>query len=205
MGGQDELAKLIEDTDRSQNEGGLGELRDGMEIMPYEQIHPAIGSPKQHLATREPATVVALSKENAPGLRDHAWDVMGIDVAVGAGATVVIAQFVVNQGQMCMLEYFGWSCPPLGFANVRFALTKSVVVIPNIPVGVPNVYLPSANTVNPGDLKKCHESLTGPGTFEISATNGGGAAINVSARITGWWWAIGADEKELGDRKYARY
>lgn len=197
--GQDDLARLIEKTEMESNNG----LKDIAQIDYYSQVSPAIGTPKQHLATSSPATVVVLSKENLPGLKDHWFDVQTINLNYNAATAGVLCQLVVPKGIIAVLKGFGWSCPPAGFATVAFALQKNGNVFPYIGAAVPNVYLPSVNTINKGDLADCYESCVGPGTIEIFATNAAAAAILLTGRLVGYSWLVGGDEQEYGERKYA--
>lgn len=193
---QDELARELEKID----EANLG---DG-EINRFEQVRPAIGLPKQHLETRAPARVVALSKENAPGLSDHSFDIQAINTAVAGGGAVVLINFLIPKGVIAVCKYFGWSTQPAGFADITFQIFNNQTVFPGVVAAVPNVYLPSANTINFPDLARCYESCAGPGAFSIVATSAAVGA-NCSARINGYYWQVGPDEKEIGDRIYDRY
>lgn len=199
---QDSVAKMIDDLERKNK--GLGDIT---EANRYEQVFPAIGSPKQHLKTRAPANVFVLAKENAPGLRDYPFDVQGININCPAAPAlgVNIAQLQVPRGMIAVVTKFGWSSPPAGFATVTFSLRKSGTITPYIPTAIPNVYLPSVNTINPADLAPCYLSCVGPGTLEIFAVNAAAAAILLTARLVGYAWLVGEDEKEQGDRKYASY
>lgn len=197
--GQGDMAKRM-DRAQARVKGGLG---DEMEQNQYKQIHPAISTPGHEMEQRFPATAVVLSKENAAGLRDHGFDVMGRNTVVGAGLTVAVATFNVPQRHIAICKKFGWYCPAAGFANVRFQILANETTFPSTQSTFPNNYLPSGNSVDYDMLAECHEFVQGPAIFAINATNGGGAAISVSARVTGYYWVIGTQEKEIGDRQYA--
>jgi len=198
--GQRELDRKMKAAMEKAQGPGLGDME---EQDYYRQIHPGISTPGHESEQKYPATVVVAAKENKPGWSDHGFDVMGRNIVAVLNATTRIATFAIPNRFVGVCQHFGWVCEAAGFGNVTFRIVMGETPFPSIPAATPNAYLPSGNSVDADMLAKCYETQKGTSLFAIDAINAAGVNYTVSARIVGYYYSIGMETKEMGDRIYA--